>query len=406
MQCTSHPDEARPKVYKQVFGVGQRFTSLLAGRETPFSGIFVRAVPHPPIQLASNSLLDTIRMARSDTSDQPEHMYVNDEPDGTFPRPGELLFPLIFEVMVITYTCITDLVCDDDEWELPDEDEEDATSVVPVPVQPTSIQAVPVAHGGQARTPHELQDEVIGLDEVAMDHADDVDPFYHRPTFSVTSLANFRKWHPAVILATLLVSWLHLVGHLPFRFCDVTLTVIGYILAEVGQSVLVPYLPSSLTGSLSSLNLNPLFQSLPTCPACLEPHPESVYADPNACCSQCNTPLFTIEDDSTQGGDGLADSEPSGRRHSSRRPRWKPHLKTPYKSITEQLGDILSIPGNDDAMDWWRRIGRILGKLRDFFDARVSREVLGPDGKPFFRHDLPEGPDGELRIGLALGVDW
>ena len=32
--------------------------------------------------------------------------------------------------------------------------------------------------------------------------------------------------------------------------------------------------------------------------------------------------------------------------------------------------------------------------------------VLGPDGKLFFRHDLPEGPDGELRIGLALGVDW
>ena len=81
-------------------------------------------------------------------------------------------------------------------------------------------------------------------------------------------------------------------------------------------------------------------------------------------------------------------------------------VKTPYKSILEQLGDILMVPGNEEAMDWWRRVRRIPGRFCDFFDGRVSRELLGPDGKPFFRHDLPEGPDGELRIGLALGVDW
>ncbi|KAI0696122.1 hypothetical protein C8T65DRAFT_615545, partial [Cerioporus squamosus] len=246
----------------------------------------------------------------------------------------------------------------------------------------------------------DLPHETLRLDPLAMEHINDADPFCRTPIFSVGNLTKFRKWHPAVILATLLAAWLHLIGHLPFRFCDVVLSVIGYILAEVGQSALVPQLPSSLAGTLSSLNLEPLFQSLPTCPSCLEPHPESVYADPHARCNQCGTMLFTVEDD--PGEDDCGGWAGSRRR---RKRGWRPHLKTPYKSVTEQLGDVLSIPGNDDAMDWWRRICRIFGRLRDFFDARISRELLGPDGQPFFRHDLAEGPDGELRIGVALGVD-
>ncbi|RDX43089.1 hypothetical protein OH76DRAFT_1361580 [Lentinus brumalis] len=231
-----------------------------------------------------------------------------------------------------------------------------------------------------------------------MAEVESVDPFFRVPTFRGSNLGRLRRWNPAVVLAMLLVAWLHLVGHLPFRFCDVVLTVIGYILAEAGQATLVPRFPSSLSGTLSSLNLDPMLQSLPTCPECLEPHPESVYADPHSRCIKCGTLLFTVEPD--------FEMDAARGRRSSRQRKWTPRLKTPYKSITEQLGDVLSLPGNDDAMDWWRRVQRVVGKLRDFFDGGVSRELLGPDRKPFFHHDLAEGPDGELRIGLALGVDW
>ena len=48
------------------------------------------------------------------------------------------------------------------------------------------------------------------------------------------------------------------------------------------------------------------------------------------------------------------------------------------------------------------------GIMNDIFDGRVARNVLGPDGLPFFRHDEAgkTGLSGELRIGLTLGADW
>lgn len=46
--------------------------------------------------------------------------------------------------------------------------------------------------------------------------------------------------------------------------------------------------------------------------------------------------------------------------------------------------------------------------MSDIFDGRVARNVLGPDGLPFFRNDETSktAPNGELRIGLTLDADW
>lgn len=60
----------------------------------------------------------------------------------------------------------------------------------------------------------------------------------------------------------------------------------------------------------------------------------------------------------------------------------------------------------EEALTCWRRRSRLAGWLSDFFDGAISHALLGPDGLPFFRRDIPEDPAGEIRIGLALGVDW
>ncbi|PIL33759.1 hypothetical protein GSI_04384 [Ganoderma sinense ZZ0214-1] len=206
-----------------------------------------------------------------------------------------------------------------------------------------------------------------------------VDPYLStrppRPPFSLV----LCDWHPAVLLATILCAWLHLSGHLPFRFCDVVLTVIAQIFRELGHGTLIPSLRATLAGSLSSLQLNPQFQIFPTCPHCLKPHPESVYDDIKSKCFLCSTSLFTLDGN--------------------------PLLRFPYKSLTEQLTAILAMPGMEEAMQAWRRRRRVAGRLVDIFDGLICRALRGPDGRPFFRYDLPEDPDDELRIGVVLGLD-
>ncbi|KAI0323219.1 hypothetical protein GY45DRAFT_1410608 [Cubamyces sp. BRFM 1775] len=131
----------------------------------------------------------------------------------------------------------------------------------------------------------------------------------------------------------------------------------------------------------------------PTCPDCLEVYPESVKADMDARCAVCGHALFKIEE------------TPPGRtsRRRGGRPGHKPYLRTPARSLAEQLADLVKEPGMEEALTSWRKRVRLPGILNDFFDGAISRELLGPDGKPFFRHDLDEDPDGELRIGVALG---
>lgn len=67
---------------------------------------------------------------------------------------------------------------------------------------------------------------------------------------------------------------------------------------------------------------------------------------------------------------------------------------------------LLAQPGIEEALDSWHRRSHLSGWLADFFDSAVSKSLLGPDGLPFFQRDKLVDPEGELRIGLALGIDW
>lgn len=76
--------------------------------------------------------------------------------------------------------------------------------------------------------------------------------------------------------------------------------------------------------------------------------------------------------------------------------------------IYERLPAILGLPGMEGLLDAWRDTPRQTGTYKDIFDGKVAQEVLGADGLPFFRNASSDksGPNGELRIGVTLGVDW
>ena len=74
----------------------------------------------------------------------------------------------------------------------------------------------------------------------------------------------------------------------------------------------------------------------------------------------------------------------------------------PYKSISEQLPKLHSLPGIEAELDGWQRVRQQPGVLNDISDGNVWKDVLGPDNLLFFRDD----PGGELHIGVTLGCDW
>ena len=86
-----------------------------------------------------------------------------------------------------------------------------------------------------------------------------------------------------------------------------------------------------------------------------------------------------------------------------------PVIKYPYLSLSQQLISVLKIPGIEALLDGWRIKPRKSGEYSDIFDGDMCRiHLMAPDGSLFFSN-LPherQGPSGELRIGVNLGVDW
>jgi hypothetical protein len=70
---------------------------------------------------------------------------------------------------------------------------------------------------------------------------------------------------------------------------------------------------------------------------------------------------------------------------------------------------MLSAPGVEAELDEWRKLDRKPGVYQDNFDGDICKNLKAPDGSKFFANGPAEkenGPDGELRIALTLGVDW
>lgn len=100
---------------------------------------------------------------------------------------------------------------------------------------------------------------------------------------------------------------------------------------------------------------------------------------------------------------------PSQTKRGNDRATKTPLIKYPYLPLSEQIKSMLKIPGLEAVLDGWRSKTRSIGTYTDIFDGDICRKKLkDPDGHLFFSNGPGNktGPNGELRIGVNLGVDW
>lgn len=198
--------------------------------------------------------------------------------------------------------------------------------------------------------------------------------------------------HPngAVYLVYLMVVWLHSRFKVPFRACNVILTICAVIFS-LSAIDLSPPMFATLDTVLVAMAVEPIFYILPVCPQCKFPHPASTTS--GTVCLRCGGPLFDTTPTISQQRPG-----------DTIRAKATPLLSFPYKRLEHQLIDF--IPEIEDQLDSWRLKNRVDGVYSDQFDGRICQELPGHDGRPFFRPDLKKMPDGKLRVGITLGVDW
>ncbi|KAF8319564.1 uncharacterized protein EI90DRAFT_3132437 [Cantharellus anzutake] len=224
------------------------------------------------------------------------------------------------------------------------------------------------------------------------------------------SQANTLPWTPysqthylvPIRILYLLAIWLHSYHHVPFRVIGAILSIVQLILSATNFH----FDPSTVSASTlmtvhSHMSIEPSFQVLPICPTCQEVYP-ALDTTP-ALCTKCKhsngtVPLF-------ENNENTHTKEKSTKRH-------EPKMQFAFKSVSEQLRELLQEPRMEDLLDQWRKLPDRhpeLGVYQDIFDGCVACSILGHDQSPFFRNepeDRKMGPNGELHIGLTLGTDW
>jgi len=223
----------------------------------------------------------------------------------------------------------------------------------------------------------------------SMPSEDDPNPFLVDHTVHNTSNIQHIPHHLLVIYVV--VSWLHLRFALPRIACNALLVILAHLLTFVDPTLTTPFI--TLQSATRTLGLDPTIQILPICPNCREVYPSAGSKHVQETCTACKVPLF--RSDQTKRG--------------NQRVNKIPLVKYPYLPLSDQITSVLKVPGVEAILDEWRTKPRALGVYTDIFDGNVCRLGLkAPDGKLFFSN-LPHeinGPHGELRIGVCLGVDW
>ena len=188
-------------------------------------------------------------------------------------------------------------------------------------------------------------------------------------------------------ITLLLVVWLHLTYHLPYRACDLVLRVLRLVFSLLDSSLLDDDHVLTLTSAFRRFHLEDSFLELPMCPKCGKIAPPDTAK--GSVCSVCSGPLFGSST-STSRSSGLG---------------LKPLLRLPFNPLSQQLTDLLNREGMEEAIDAWRYRERKDGIMLDIMDGKVWRTLPGPDGLPFFDNDLERRSKDELRIGVTMGFD-
>ena len=192
-----------------------------------------------------------------------------------------------------------------------------------------------------------------------------------------------------VIHAT--VAWLHLQFNLPHIACNAVLAIMAYLIMFLVPGITPPF--RTLQSATCTLGVDPPIELLAVCPTCRDVFPSANSKHMQDMCTACNTPLFLS--DHTKWNNSRAVKTPI--------------VKYPYLPLSEQIASILRILGVEALLDEWRKKPRKTGEYTDIFDGNICRSRLrDPDGSLFFLN-LPHennGPHGELRIGVNLGLNW
>lgn len=242
--------------------------------------------------------------------------------------------------------------------------------------------------------PYEDPDDAeVGDAPVTSGHEneDDPDPFVTDDNLSSSCDTDLTHIPPHLLTIFALVTWLHLQFHLPRVACNALLAIVACLLLAVSPGIETPFL--TLQSCTRVLGVDAPIYTLPVCPVCRDVYPPASSRLSHGECTQCNIPLFL----------------PSTTRRGNDRATQSPLIKYPYLPLSEQIKSILKIPGLEAVLDGWRSKPREIGMYTDIFDGDMCRKKLkGPDGRLFFSNDPGEknGPNGELRIGVNLGVDW
>ena len=220
---------------------------------------------------------------------------------------------------------------------------------------------------------------------------DDPDPFLVNQHPLVPSNVNISDIPGHLLVIYTMVCWLHMQFHLPRIACNAVLAILACLVEALNPLLPLPFI--TLSSVTRTLAVDPSIQLLPVCPNCRDVFPSAASQHMQDACTSCNIPLFL----------------PNHTNRGILRNMKTPIIKYPYLPLSQQLISVLKIPGVEALLDSWRTKARKSGEYGDIFDGNMCRERLkAPDGTIFFSN-LPhekQGPGGELRIGVNLGVDW
>ena len=194
------------------------------------------------------------------------------------------------------------------------------------------------------------------------------------------------------------VITLHFLGGLATSWCVFLLKAFAFLFEALGRPDIAGHIPSRLA-TVQSYSGIPSYHvtALPVCPACGDVFPVGYGAPVD--CPRCSIPLYENLLKSTN--------------HSIPNPMCEalvPRIRLPFLSISAQLEGVFSSPGIEYDIDWWRTLKQQEGVYQDISDGKIWGEILDTEGKQFFRSVNLNGrkcaPDAELRIGVALAMDW
>jgi hypothetical protein len=240
---------------------------------------------------------------------------------------------------------------------------------------------------------YDNEDEDLGVHSQALlsdPNEDNPDPFVveHEQRQNGCSPRDIPGY---LLIIYVMVSWLHLQFSLPCVVCNMVLAIIACLLTFLDPDIRVPFI--TLVSASRSLGVNSYVEILVVCPKCRDVYPLANSKYVKDTCMACNTVLF-LSDLTTQENQCTTKT---------------PAIKYPYLSLSDQISSLLRVPGVEAVLDEWCQKPQNLGHYSNIFDGKVCwLDLKAPDGMLFFSN-LPHqnnGPDGELRIGVNLGVDW